>query len=964
MMRRVLHYRIESEIGAGGMGRVFLAHDERTDRRVALKFLYPTGDNAEARAGLIREARAAARLSHSGIVTLHAIEDTGTELFLVQEYVKGESLATRLARGPLSVPETLRLARELAGALGHAHKNGVLHRDLKPDNVLMSPDGQFKIADFGIARLEDTTTLAAADLQAGTLAYMAPERLSGDPGDARSDLFALGAILYEALAGQRAFTGRTSAELLVQILNASPPPLSLPGEQGPALARLVERLLARDPGARPSGAEMLLGVLDGLESATPTTPLPTLAAAPARGRPAPTRGQLVGGLLLGALAIAILVFVLGRGGPDAAARVAPVAVLYFENLADPADSERVGAITGNLIITSLAQAGDIDVLSSQAVLDALAQLGKPGTRVDREMAMAVARRVHAGRIVTGSILQTTPRLVFTTEITDVTSGRVLQADRIEGQPGQTVFDLVDEMGGRLAARLSPAGEGARRLDPVATRASGDLVAMRRYVEGIDALAVGDAAGARDAFRGAVTADSTFAQAWFRLAISQWWTGEPQEAREDVERARRYQERLSPAEREVLDGIRELISYDYPAAARRFAELARRFPDDALVHYGHLEGTFHDEKYAEAVEAARRTLALNPRFELANLHLAEAQAALGQSAQAESTLSALMDQHPGSAPFATSLAALQSRSGRGAAALATYQRALAGGIPRFPHAPMAAFMAIGLDSLELADRLWRDDDVPAPLRRDMRLGYDCLRAQYEGRLAEAMRLALIGAREFGRLPAGIAPTALADGMSAALALGDETRAQLFADSVAVQLARWDPESYGPFVGVLRAQVDLRFGRLDRARGRLEALQSRVPRGSSTRSVVLDFVWAEWWLAAGEPDSTLRLLPGSIPPVAPETRRSTSLQLQVSALAALGRTAEALAVLDTLQGAPWLPPVEVVRLHPLRGRLLEQLNRPAEARAAYERFLRIWAKADPDAPDLKEARAAVRRLGGAG
>ena len=216
--RTILHYTILSELGTGAMGRVYLARDDRTDRKVALKFL-PGSANPDQRERLTREAHAAARLSHPGIVTLYGFEEHGGEPFLVEEYVPGESLGHRLGRGPLGTSETLRLARELSAALAHAHAHGIVHRDLKPDNVMVAEDGSYKIADFGIARLEEATTLTEAGVTIGTLAYLAPECLRGHRGDVRADLFALGAVLYEAVSGRRAFPGSTEAEVMYQVMN-------------------------------------------------------------------------------------------------------------------------------------------------------------------------------------------------------------------------------------------------------------------------------------------------------------------------------------------------------------------------------------------------------------------------------------------------------------------------------------------------------------------------------------------------------------------------------------------------------------------------------------------------------------------------------------------------------------------------------------------------------------------------
>jgi Tol biopolymer transport system component len=264
--KTILHYEISAELGAGAMGRVFLARDTHTHRQVALKFLGADTVGASARERLRREAQAASRLSHPGIVAVHALEEADGELFLVEQYVEGETLARRVARGPLGSQETLRLARELTAALAHAHEHGVIHRDLKPANILVAADGSFKIADFGIARMEGVPTVTSSNTLLGTLPYMAPERARGARGDARADLFALGAILYEAMGGRRAFVGGSEAEVLYALMNEDPAPLEVRGAVLQRLVPLVSQLLAKEPQLRPAGAEVVAGILEGFQS--------------------------------------------------------------------------------------------------------------------------------------------------------------------------------------------------------------------------------------------------------------------------------------------------------------------------------------------------------------------------------------------------------------------------------------------------------------------------------------------------------------------------------------------------------------------------------------------------------------------------------------------------------------------------------------------------------------------------
>src|SRR5262245_15049596 len=234
-------YEILGPIGAGGMGEVYRARDPRLDREVAIKVL-PTDRLADEgrRQRFLREARAAATLSHPHIVTVHEVESADSVDFLVMEYVRGKSLDAMIPRGGLRLGETLRIGIAVADALAAAHARGIIHRDLKPANVMVGTDGAVKVLDFGLAKLlheddEPSDPSASTHLvehftevgqRMGTLAYMAPEQASGETVDARADIFSFGAMLYEIATGQRAFVGKTPAETLSAIMEKQPIPPS------------------------------------------------------------------------------------------------------------------------------------------------------------------------------------------------------------------------------------------------------------------------------------------------------------------------------------------------------------------------------------------------------------------------------------------------------------------------------------------------------------------------------------------------------------------------------------------------------------------------------------------------------------------------------------------------------------------------------------------------------------------
>lgn len=265
---RLLHFRILSKIGEGGMGEVYLAEDQKLGRKVALKVLPASAAGTEhARARLIQEARSASALNHANIVTIHSIEETGTVDFIVMEYVEGETLAARLRRGVLPLSELLEIHRQIAEGLGAAHDAGVIHRDVKSSNILITNQRRVKILDFGLAKI---TSMSAEDLPTGfqeltkegtilgTVSYMSPEQVRGEPLDSRSDIFSFGCVLYESATGRLPFRGPTPMAVMSQILSATViPPSSLNPDLPAKLDTIVMQALSRDKGFRYSSARQM-----------------------------------------------------------------------------------------------------------------------------------------------------------------------------------------------------------------------------------------------------------------------------------------------------------------------------------------------------------------------------------------------------------------------------------------------------------------------------------------------------------------------------------------------------------------------------------------------------------------------------------------------------------------------------------------------------------------------------------
>ena len=377
------HYRVLELLGRGGMGEVYAAEDTKLRRKIALKVLpAPMAADPERRRRFEREAQAIAALNHPGIVTIHSVEHAGGLAFLTMELVQGKTLAESVPPGGLGLAEFLQIAIPLADAVNAAHARGILHRDLKPGNVMVTADGRVKVLDFGLAKLAESAGHAALALPqgpnttsdgqiVGTLFYMAPEQAEGKVVDHRADIFALGVLLYEMAAGIRPFGGETNVSVLTSLMRDTPRPLTDVRHDLPAaLSGIVQRCMEKDPAERYGSAAELRDDLEALGGGKPRRAVgPSRAMAPSR----PPWAYA---------ASAVIVMLTGVGGwwafnsparPEAAAAVrqtvaeAPavpvlitgrqVAILDFENRTGDPTLDAFGRMAGEAIAAALISRG-------------------------------------------------------------------------------------------------------------------------------------------------------------------------------------------------------------------------------------------------------------------------------------------------------------------------------------------------------------------------------------------------------------------------------------------------------------------------------------------------------------------------------------------------------------------------------------------------------------------------------
>jgi serine/threonine protein kinase len=279
--RQVGAYKIISRIGSGGMGEVYVAEDTRLGRRVAIKFLpVIAGDDPQARKRFLREARAAAALDHPNICAIHEVNEADGQPFIVMQYITGETLADRLRREPLARTEALDFAIQIADALSEAHSHHIIHRDIKPGNILINARRQVKVLDFGLAKIlpadgpqagvtETQSFISTPGVIVGTAPYMSPEQARGEPLDARTDIFSFGVVLYEMVSNQSPFAAATRVDTLLAVMNDEPPPLARYSDAPDELQRIVGKALRKNREQRYQTMRDLLADLQRLRDEMP-----------------------------------------------------------------------------------------------------------------------------------------------------------------------------------------------------------------------------------------------------------------------------------------------------------------------------------------------------------------------------------------------------------------------------------------------------------------------------------------------------------------------------------------------------------------------------------------------------------------------------------------------------------------------------------------------------------------------
>ncbi len=663
-------YRVIRRIGGGGMGVIYAARDTRLERDVVLKFLPPEWSRDPiAKERLLREAQAASALDHPNICTVHDVCETGDgQLYIVMARYRGETLKRTLERGLLPFDQARDLAIQVARGLERAHEAGVIHRDVKPANVFVTDRGEVKILDFGIAKLAGAAGLTRTGSSPGTPAYMSPEQAAGDRVDARTDVWSLGVILYEMLAGRRPFRGEHEQAVIHAILERDPESLdALLPEVPESLERTVMKALAKDPAARYPRVGQLLADLES--GAAP--PLFLAGGLPNRRVLLAAAGCLVAVLAL------VSWWPLRQIGPAPArpppagqvaeAAVPIVGVVPFLNQTGDPELDRYGQGAAQVIMENLAQSRHLRLVSATR-MESLAGAASAFERAE----LASDRGIET--LLTGEI-RTGPQgytLIFSLD--DTEGGEVLAAARYQGPEPEDLFQAASDVASEARKGLGvPPTESVDVF--AADFATDNPEAYGFYVQGLQAFADYRYEAAAGAFTAALERAPEFTMARYRLALIQAVNGQTHEATATIRQAVSEANRLPQREALYVRALAASIGRESDGAIDAYQQLLARYPYETEARYllGHL--LYGLGRYQQALEQVDVLIQIEPRNGIAWSLKGAANIALGHLDQATGDLRSYLALEPGSANAHHSLGKLYQARGELALAAEEYSRAL-------------------------------------------------------------------------------------------------------------------------------------------------------------------------------------------------------------------------------------------------------------------------------------------------
>jgi serine/threonine protein kinase/tetratricopeptide (TPR) repeat protein len=693
---RLGHYEIRSKIGAGGMGEVYLAIDTELDRTVAIKIL-PAALAADGQRlqRFIQEAKAASALNHPHILTIYEIGVTGDSRFIATEFIDGDTLRPHIGAG-MKLAEVLEIAIQACGALSAAHAAGIIHRDIKPENIMVRRDGYIKVLDFGLAKLtepkgsttdNEAPTKAMVNTGAGTVMgtanYMSPEQAKGTHVDERSDLWSLGAVLYEMVTGHVPFAGETPTETISLILQREPAPLVRYAHEVPdELERIAAKALTKDREERYQTAKDMLIDLRHLKRKLEvdaeidrTVPPELRAAVLTGGHGTATASGAVAATAVastshGASSAEYIVSEIRRHKTGAVliaalliVGVAVAAFLYFSRkkpaltekdtvlLADFVNTTGEPVFDGTLkqaLAVQLGQSPFLNIFPDERVNETLRFMGRaPNERITKDVAKEICARQGIKAMIVGSIAGLGSHYVVTLEAINAQAGDAIAREQAEAENKEQVLKALGQAASQLREKLGESLSSIKKFDaPIEQATTSSLEALKAFSQGNEQRTVGNQAEAISFFKRAVELDPNFAMAYARLAVAYSNQFQTELAAQYSQKAYDLRDRVSERERfYISEKYTSYVTGDREEAINVLKAWTQSYPNDYIPHNNLSANYSLFGQYEDALKESREAVRLSPNNTTAQGNYVEGFIKLNRFDEARQTLEQTLGQNP-------------------------------------------------------------------------------------------------------------------------------------------------------------------------------------------------------------------------------------------------------------------------------------------------------------------------------